>query len=261
MEHRLVERLVGDGAQVAHVLGVDVVDEAAALLEGNSHGKCVVQSLEEVPAGAVVTDEEALEEHPSVAATPDGVGGRVLVVGTSVGDDDDEGRRLHLLDRRLRVAVEHAAAVEEVAVTGELCRPRDRVGEVGRAAGTDAVAVDVAVEVVELDLGVGDAAVEEDRRHGAVVVDDDREAERALDHVLHAAVGVEVAHRTGAVHHEDDLPRLVGVDLLGHHRLGGGVDLLGHQTPGALLGVGVGCLLLGCLQIRHIVNHILPESY
>lgn len=99
VEHRLVERVVVL-AELGHLLGVDVVDEPAPLLERDTHRDVVVEALEVVPATGVVADEQELEEHGPVAEATDDVGRSLGVVGHTIGDADHEGWRVHLPDGR-----------------------------------------------------------------------------------------------------------------------------------------------------------------
>ncbi len=265
VEHRVVDDTVGGTHHAAEGLHVDVVDQPAATLVGHAHGDVVVEAHQEAQAGVPgftaavdgdVAHVDELQEDPPVAERPDGVGGRAGVVGHTVGDDDGVRRHLHVLDRGLGATAtpEHAAtAAEEVTVAGDLRHLVQRGREVRGVARTDPVLVEEAVEVARVDGVRLEAVVEEHRRHVAVVVHDEGEAEGDVDRVLHRTAVVFVAHRATPVHHGHHLPLLVGVDLVGHEGLRRGVHLLGQETAGAMLGIRIGSLLLDGLQVRHVV--------
>lgn len=247
-EHGVEELLVAHALDVTHVLGVDVVNQAA--------GQALVQALDEVPAPLVATDEQDLDEDPAVAETANHLFGSGRVVGRTVGDDDDVGRhgRLARLGVALVATAEEATTPrDDVAVAGLLGHGLEGLGEASGATGADALALQVVVEVVQLDLPPEQVVVEEERRHRAVVIHDHRERQHAVDDLLDGAVAVLVRHRSGTVDDADDGPHLVGVDLGPEHRLRGAVDLAGHQAAGALLLVGLGHQPLGARQVCHYV--------
>lgn len=256
VEHRVVDVAVGRALQAVERLHVDVVDQPAATLVRDAHRDVVVEALQVPVAGGVVPHVDELQEDPAVAERTDGVGRRAGIVGHAVGDDDGVRRHLHELDRGLgaTAAPEHAATTaEQVAVAGDLGQLMQRRREVRAAARLDAVLLEVPVEVAGVDGVRLDTAVEEHRRHVAVVVHDERETESDVDRVLDRAAVVLVAHRATPVHHGHHLPLLVGVDLVGHEGLRRGVHLLGQETAGAVLGIRIGSFLLDGLQVRHVV--------